>query len=67
MDEKISVCQQLLKTHLGNHSMGVTRQYQLDWPMGKAAGERSITYKAKDAERVKSVRIKKLRGDQNAA
>jgi hypothetical protein len=47
--------------------MGVIRQYQLDWPMGKAAGERLITYKAKEAERVKSVRIKKLRGDQNAA
>ena len=67
MDAKIDACQQLLKTHLGNHSMGVTRQYQLDWPMGKAADERLITYKAKDAERVKSVRSKKLRGDQNAA
>ena len=67
MDAKIDACQQLLKTHLGNHSLGVTRRYQLDWPMGKSADERLITYKAKEAERVKSVRIKKLRGDQDAA
>ena len=61
MDAKIDALQSLLKIHLGDHESGIAKRYSVEWKMTNGRKEKTVTYEAKEPERAKSVKIKKLK------